>query len=102
MNLLFNTRRFLACQQALLAHPDFDALVQRANVLLETFREYSVPVVTVTEPTVEQVALIFERINSTGTNLTVYDLMIAATWSASFDRPPGRVRRLPGGSTGQD
>jgi hypothetical protein len=85
MNLLFDTRLFLRFQQSLLSHPDFDTLIQKANVLLETFREYSIPVVTVTEPTVEQVALIFERINSTGTKLTVYDLMIAATWSANFD-----------------
>lgn len=85
MNILFDTRRFRTFQQSLLARKDSESLLAKTDVLLETFREYSIPVVTVTEPTIEQVASIFERINSTGTKLTVFDLMIAATWSADFD-----------------
>ncbi|MDH3975397.1 MAG: hypothetical protein OEV42_14050 [Deltaproteobacteria bacterium] len=34
---------------------------------------------------IEDVAPIFERINSTGTRLTIVDLMRAATWSQDFD-----------------
>jgi hypothetical protein len=34
---------------------------------------------------IESVAPIFERINSTGTRLTIVDLMRAATWSEEFD-----------------
>ena len=33
----------------------------------------------------EEVCPIFERINSSGTRLSTYDLMVAATWSTSFD-----------------
>ncbi|MBL8194226.1 MAG: hypothetical protein JNM06_10585 [Blastocatellia bacterium] len=34
---------------------------------------------------INEVAPIFERINSTGRRLTIYDLMRAATWSGTFD-----------------
>jgi hypothetical protein len=34
---------------------------------------------------IQDVAPIFERINSTGTRLTIVDLMRAATWSQDFD-----------------
>lgn len=85
MNVLFDTRKFLAFQSSLLHRPDGQALLDASDVLLETFREYAIPVVTVTEATVDDVSSIFERINSTGTKLTVYDLMVAATWSEAFD-----------------
>jgi len=85
LNLLFETKRFLAFQNGLVQRPDGDKLIDASNVLLETFREYAIPVVTVTEAAVEDVSSIFERINSTGTKLTTYDLMVAATWSEQFD-----------------
>jgi len=34
---------------------------------------------------IQDVAPIFERINSSGTALTIVDLMRAATWSPDFD-----------------
>ena len=40
---------------------------------------------TLKDLTVEEVCPIFERINSSGTRLSVYDLMVAATWSTNFD-----------------
>lgn len=46
---------------------------------------YRIPVVTLKELTVEEVCPIFERINSSGTRLSTYDLMVAATWSNEFD-----------------
>ena len=33
----------------------------------------------------ENVSLKTERINSSGTKLSIYDLMVAATWSERFD-----------------
>jgi hypothetical protein len=44
-----------------------------------------IPVVTLKDMTVEEVCPIFERINSSGTHLSTYDLMVAATWSPQFD-----------------
>jgi hypothetical protein len=41
--------------------------------------------VTLKDLTIEEVCPIFERINSSGTKLSIYDLMVAATWSEKFD-----------------
>ena len=40
---------------------------------------------TLKDLTIEEVCPIFERINSSGTKLSIYDLMVAATWSEKFD-----------------
>jgi len=65
--------------------PDERDLISKANILYETFREYLIPVVTIKENTVEEVCPIFERINSSGVHLDVFDLMVAATWTDDFD-----------------
>ncbi len=62
--------------------PDLKA---RADLLFTRFLEYQVPLVTLGDMSIDDVAPIFERINSTGTRLTIYDLMRAATWSTDFD-----------------
>jgi hypothetical protein len=64
---------------------DKDALVSRANDLFNRFKDYKVATVTLGDMSIEDVAPIFERINSTGTPLTIVDLMRAATWSPDFD-----------------
>jgi len=85
MNILFNTSEFIEFQKKLSEFTDGKELIDRANVLYETFREYLIPVVTIQEKSVEDVCPIFERINSTGTQLNQFDLMVAATWSNAFD-----------------
>lgn len=57
----------------------------RADLLFTRFLQYQVPLVTLGDMSIDDVAPIFERINSTGTRLTIYDLMRAATWSPDFD-----------------
>ena len=52
---------------------------------MQAFEHYKIPVITLKNLTVEQVCPIFERINSSGTRLSVYELMVAATWSKGFD-----------------
>jgi hypothetical protein len=85
MSLLFKTTDFLKFRTRLADFPNSDELQKRADILYETFREYLIPVVTIKEKTVEEVCPIFERINSTGTKLNIFDLMVAATWSDDFD-----------------
>lgn len=85
MNILFDATKFRQYQQFLNTLPDGEALVEESERVSETFREYAVPVITVSEADTTQVSPIFERINSTGTKLTVFDLMVAATWSEDFD-----------------
>jgi len=62
-----------------------DVLQANANELFNRFKDYKVATVTLGDMSLGDVAPIFERINSTGTRLTIVDLMRAATWSPDFD-----------------
>ena len=64
---------------------DKKELADEATRLFNRFKDYSIASVTLHDMDIEDVAPIFERINSTGTKLTIFDLMRAATWSADFD-----------------
>lgn len=64
---------------------DRDKLKARAEGLFNRFKDYSIATVTLSDMPIDSVAPIFERINSTGTRLTIVDLMRAATWSEGFD-----------------
>lgn len=68
-----------------LAALDDQKLRDRADLLFNRFKDYHVPLVTLGDMSINDVAPVFERINSTGTRLTIYDLMRAATWSPEFD-----------------
>lgn len=70
---------------ALQSHPQSQTLQSRLEELIAVFTKYKIPVVTLKDLKVEEVCPIFERINSSGTRLSTYDLMVAATWSESFD-----------------
>jgi hypothetical protein len=60
-------------------------LAEAAKDLFNRFKDYKVATVTLGDMPLSDVAPIFERINSTGTRLTIVDLMRAATWSPDFD-----------------
>jgi hypothetical protein len=64
---------------------DDSDMKDRADLLFTRFLQYQVPLVTLGDMSIDDVAPVFERINSTGTRLTIYDLMRAATWSPEFD-----------------
>ena len=68
-----------------LSAADKEQLKQNADSLFNRFKDYKVATVTLGDMTIQDVAPIFERINSTGTRLTIVDLMRAATWSQDFD-----------------
>jgi hypothetical protein len=57
----------------------------RLDELVAAFTQYKLPVVYLKDLSLDEVCPIFERINSSGTKLSTYDLMVAATWSAEFD-----------------
>lgn len=80
---LFDTTRLLNYRTALQAA--LPAYQPRLDELISAFNDYRIPVVTLKDLTVEQVCPIFERINSSGTKLSTYDLMVAATWNKDFD-----------------
>jgi hypothetical protein len=76
--------KFYATLDSLSAR-DKDLLKANADSLFSRFKDYKVAVVTLGDMSIQDVAPIFERINSTGTRLTIVDLMRAATWSQEFD-----------------
>ncbi len=81
----FDTPRLLDYRSALNAHAEKTELQARLDGLIDAITGYKLPVVTLKELTVDEVCPIFERINSSGTRLSTYDLMVAATWSEEFD-----------------
>jgi hypothetical protein len=68
-----------------LSAPDKAQLKEKAECLFNRFKDYKIATVTLGDMSIQDVAPIFERINSTGTSLTIVDLMRAATWSPDFD-----------------
>ncbi len=58
---------------------------EKAEKLLQSIKDYKVAVVKIGDISLDEVAPIFERINSTGRKLTMVDLMRAATWKDGFD-----------------
>lgn len=57
---------------------------QDAKELSSKFLNYEVPVVQIKNRNKEEVGVIFERINNTGTKLNTLDLMTAWTWTEDF------------------
>lgn len=53
--------------------------------LVERFKDYEFPVVTIKDRTNQEVCRVFQRINSSGTSLSTLELLAAWTWSDQFD-----------------
>lgn len=82
---LYDTTALLDFRTALQAHQNKDVLQARLDLLIRAITTYKLPNVVLKDLAVEEVCPIFERINSSGTKLSTYDLMVAATWSNGFD-----------------
>jgi len=85
LNRLINTGDFIRQCMKFEHHAKKEQYVATAEKLLRQIKDYKIAVVKIGDMTIEEVAPIFERINSTGRRLTIVDLMIAATWSNGFD-----------------
>lgn len=85
MRWIYQTTKLLNFRTALSALQNSDKYQERLDSLIGTIANYKIPVVTLKDMTVEEVCPIFERINSSGTSLSTFDLMVAATWSTDFD-----------------
>ncbi|HGK4779708.1 TPA: DUF262 domain-containing protein [Enterobacter cloacae] len=59
--------------------------VARITNLVDKFKDYDFPVVTIKERTDQEVCRIFQRINSSGTSLSTIELLTAWTWTETFD-----------------
>jgi len=82
---IYDTTHMLNFRTALLTRPDGPELQSKLDHVVDAFTKYRIPVVTLKDLTIDEVCPIFERINSSGTKLSIYDLMVAATWSEDFD-----------------
>lgn len=82
LNLIYDTHGLMNFRDRLREHENSAELIAETESLWETFQNYVLPVVTVPEAPIDKVGVIFERINSRGTRLTIFDLMVAATWGA--------------------
>lgn len=85
LNALFNPRRMLDVQRNIIENGLGDEYLSRLTDLQARFQEYMIPLVTISERDLEEVVVIFERVNSTGTKLSRVDFMRAITWSEQFD-----------------
>ena len=85
LNKLINTADFIKECKKLSTLNKADDYMKNAEKLLSAVKDYKLAAVTIGDMKVDEVAPIFERINSTGRRLTMVDLMRAATWSGSFD-----------------
>ena len=81
MRYLSDAAGFFRRQSAL----DDQDLRDEGDRLFNRFADYMIAAVTLGDLPITDIAPIFERINSTGTALTIVDLMRAATWDPEFD-----------------
>jgi hypothetical protein len=85
MRWLFDTTKLLDFRTGLQTSSQATSYQSRLDDLIGAFQNYRLPVVILKELTVDEVCPIFERINSSGTKLSMYDLIVAATWTPRFD-----------------
>lgn len=85
LNKLIDTRDFVTQCRSFDAHPKKDEYYQNSERLLSSIKDYRIAAVRIGDMKLNEVAPIFERINSSGRQLTMVDLMRAATWKGGFD-----------------
>ena len=85
INGIFDPHGFRALQDRIHRSENPEELENELDGLYETLRNYEVPVVVTIDTKIEDVGIIFERINRRGTRLTLFDLMVAATWGEGDD-----------------
>ena len=62
-----------------------EELVERVDVLQSRFKEFLIPNEIFETDDRNEVAIVFERINRAGTELNVFELLAAWSWSDNFD-----------------
>lgn len=85
LRLTYRTTDLLNFRTALQTLQNHETLQKRLDALIGAITGYRIPVVELRDLTVAEVCPIFERINSSGTKLSTFDLIAAATWTQEFD-----------------
>lgn len=58
---------------------------ERFDKIRDAFKYYNFSTITIKDCSLDLACEIFERINTTGTVLNIFDIMVAKTWSKDFD-----------------
>lgn len=75
---VFSSTQFIDGQQRLLTHSSsVTNLIREMNHLYSTFREYEMPVITITDVDLKDITAIFQILNTTGTRLTKQELLLS-------------------------
>lgn len=85
MSNLFSPRKMLEDHKRFLTQSDSDKLIDQSLNLQTIFQEYQIPTVTISNRSIDEVVIMFERVNSTGVSLSVSEFMRAVTWTENFD-----------------
>ena len=85
LNKLIDTANFINQCKKFEASVNKEKYNQNAIKLLNSIKDYKIAAVRIGDMNLDEVAPIFERINSSGRQLTMVDLMRAATWKGGFD-----------------
>jgi hypothetical protein len=62
-----------------------DELIQRADRLSKTLSSYKIPLIVIETDDLEHATTAFQRINSSGTQMSNVDMVAALSWSEDFD-----------------
>jgi hypothetical protein len=81
---VLDSRRLLKRQRAFADLPDADDLVERADRVAETLRNYKVPIVPFVSDDLEQVTRAFQLVNSQGTPMSQVHMVNALSWTQGF------------------
>lgn len=85
LSILFDPSGLYEFQKRLLDRGAERALVNRAESLASTFKDYSIPVVPIVTEDLELATESFQRVNSGGTPMNEVHMVSALTWSPEFD-----------------
>ncbi|WP_308860686.1 GmrSD restriction endonuclease domain-containing protein [Neisseria mucosa] len=80
MNTMFDSAKYRAATENLSR-----AQIIKIDKVQEIFKEVQIPIQTLETDEKGKVAIVFERINRSGTELDTYQLLTAWSWSENFD-----------------
>ena len=81
---IYDTTKMLNFRTGLMSRQDSAALQPSLDGIVDLSTKYRIPVVTLKDLTIEEVCPSSSESNSSGTKLSIYDLMVAQ-WSEKFD-----------------
>lgn len=85
LSILLDPYRLYEFQKQLLDRGVERSLVNRAESLASTFKDYNIPVVPIVTESLEIATESFQRVNSGGTPMNEVHMVSALTWTPGFD-----------------